>query len=65
MYVFSGTNQHTHTNTHTYIHVRTQLKAVKASNVELQQSLVKAVKAIDKLSAEKATMGSQLEQQAL
>jgi len=27
--------------------------------------LVKAVKAIDKLSAEKATMGSQLEQQAL
>lgn len=43
----------------------TQLKAVKASNVELKQSLVKAVKAIDKLSAEKATMGSQLEQQAL
>ena len=43
----------------------TQLKAVKASNMELQQSLVKAVKAIDKLSAEKATMGSQLEQQAL
>jgi len=33
--------------------------------VELKQSLVKAVKAIDKLSAEKATMGSQLEQQAL
>ena len=65
MYVFSGTNAHIHTNTHTHIHVRTQLKAVKASNMELQQSLVKAVKAIDKLSAEKATMGSQLEQQAL
>jgi len=47
------------------LHTHTQLKGVKAPNVELKQSLVKAVKAIDKLSAEKATMGSQLEQQAL
>ena len=58
VYAFSIINAHMHKHT-------TQLKAVKASNKELQQSLVKAVKAIDKLSAEKATMGSQLEQQAL
>lgn len=42
-----------------------QLKTVRGSNDELQQSMTRALKALDKLSAERSTMSAQLEQQAL
>ena len=42
-----------------------QMKEVKLSNDELKQSLTRSLKTIEKLSAERATMTKQLEQQAL
>ena len=42
-----------------------QMKEVKLSNEELKQSLVRSLKSVEKLSAERATMTKQLEQQAL
>ena len=42
-----------------------ELKAVRSSNEELEHSLSKALKAVEKLSVERATMAQQLEQQAL
>ena len=42
-----------------------QMKGVKLSNEDLKQSLSKALKLIEKLSSERATMTKQLEQQAL
>ena len=42
-----------------------ELKTVRSSNEELQLSLAKALKSVEKLSVERATMAQQLEQQAL
>jgi hypothetical protein len=42
-----------------------ELKIVKQQNHDMQVSLAKAIKSIEKLSSEKQTMCSQLEQQAL
>jgi hypothetical protein len=42
-----------------------QMKEVKLSNDELKQSLTRSLKSIEKLSAERAMMTKQLEQQAL
>lgn len=42
-----------------------QMKEVKLSNDELKQHLTRSLKSVEKLSAERATMTKQLEQQAL
>lgn len=42
-----------------------ELKIVKSQNAEIKQTLAKALKSLDKLTQEKQTMTSQMEQQAL
>ena len=46
-------------------HSALQLKALKSSNQEMQKSLSRTMKAMEKLTSERSTMVIQLEQQAL